>query len=189
MKARGVIGGETGDGYPIGISKVKELSRAQIGLPRTPERIEKILFPTRYFSPPPTTDGFLYRITARLFTRYPSQGSLNLLNFANQFCNYTPCFSTFPTFPVQLIPRLTLQNGILYLFLSFFFFFSFFFFLISNNTERDFLFSHSLSLFLFFVLVHSNRILSFFPFFFLVLSDRCIWNRWNDGNIGILFRN
>lgn len=98
---------------------------------RTPERIEKILFPTRYFSPPPTTDGFLYRITARLFTRYPSQGSLNLLNFANQFCNYTPCFSTFPTFPVQLIPRLTLQNAVfcicffLSFFSSLFFFFNF----------------------------------------------------------------
>lgn len=82
-----------------------------------PERIEKILFPTRYFSPPCPSPhpSFLYRITARLFTRYPSQGSLNLLNF-DQFCNYT--LST--AFRLFLLFRSLLQNGI-YIFVSFFF--------------------------------------------------------------------
>lgn len=65
VKATGVIGGETGDGYPIGISKVKELSRHKLGYRGPRAYRENPISNSLFFSP--TTRLFIPDNSATLY--------------------------------------------------------------------------------------------------------------------------
>lgn len=103
MESSGVR--ETRDGYPIGMSKVKELSRRKLGY-RGRSVSGESYFQLAIFLVPHRGSTFLCRITARVSPCYPTR-SLNLHNFG-QFVTIS-AFQLFwdRWFQTDLTPRNT----------------------------------------------------------------------------------